>query len=319
MIVKENWLTPDNQVNLYLQSVEDALKWDYRFSMFKQDRRYQIVLEHVSETHGASLWKFLTNKVSKNIISEFTFNDSVGTPRVYNYDGVIISPTTLRYIKSFYYLKELFGSLNGFKILEIGGGYGGLCSILNQAYDIENYTIADLPQVCNLQKKYIETLWKNKEKKINFTTISSMSDLIDCQQYDLVISEFALSELDMDIQEKYIDKISSIKRGYIASNACYDRAVQFFNKAKMYNNFDFVKLLKSQNASLRGIYDSHPSGEIEDLGLIYWGSACSEKKMEAKKGEYYEVVHEQLKASNYDKEKINWIVNGFQENKIGIL
>ena len=314
MTNRDQWLTVPDQISSYLQAIDEALADDSKFSTFKQDFRYQYILEHLGRERGAGLWSFLKDKVSEEDILKCQINDVFGSPQVYEYDGVTISPTTLRYIKSAYYLNKMFGSLDNFSILEVGGGYGGLCTVLNTLYDIQKYTLVDLEGPGKLQDKYIRTIENYgtsigyRNSNIKHEIVCSLDDLGDCEEYDLIISEFAFSELDMHLQKQYLSKFSLISKGYIGSNACYDRAEQFFGRSRMLNNIDIVEALKDNNAALRGVYDSHPSGEAEDLGVIYWGCTLSEEEKSKKRIEYNEVIINQFKESKYDEAKIKEIL-----------
>jgi len=54
-------------------------------------------------------------------IKLFRLNDSIGSPNIYNIEGVAISPGTLRYLRVLHDIIEI----NPTSILEVGGGYGG--------------------------------------------------------------------------------------------------------------------------------------------------------------------------------------------------
>jgi len=70
----------------------------------------------------------------------FEANDHVGDPERYLYDKLLISPSTLRYCKVFSDLVNLFTSLDGYSICEIGGGYGGQCRIIDAGSPLNEYT-----------------------------------------------------------------------------------------------------------------------------------------------------------------------------------
>ena len=70
--------------------------------------------------------------------------------------GCEISATTARYIKNLSDLINLFGSLDGMRIAEIGGGYGGLCKIISDQFELDSYTLFDLPDCLDLSKKFLD-------------------------------------------------------------------------------------------------------------------------------------------------------------------
>jgi len=95
-----------------------------------------------------------------------------------------------------------FGPLDGMRICEIGGGYGGQCKMICERYKPGCYHIIDLPEVCELQRRYCDAECYTEPTG---------------QEYDLVISNYALSEI---IDNKpYIDGVlRKSKHGYIACN-----------------------------------------------------------------------------------------------------
>jgi len=102
-------------------------------------------------------------------------------------------------------LVELFGSLDGMRICEIGGGYGGQAKMIWDIFEPPVYHIIDLPEVCDLQKRYLE------DTRVKcFTKPTGL-------YYDLVISNYALSEIPDN--KHYIESVlKKSKHGYITCN-----------------------------------------------------------------------------------------------------
>jgi len=124
-----------------------------------------------------------------------------------------------------------FGPLDGMRICEIGGGYGGQAKAILDEYKPVWYHIIDLPEVCELQKRY--------EPRVSTFTEPTYQD------YDLVISNYALSEIPDN--KLYIDEVlRRSKHGYITCNT------------------DFVKLDFP--------YSRHPDikGERETNYILVW-------------------------------------------------
>lgn len=98
-----------------------------------------------------------------------------------------------------------FGSLDGMRICEIGGGYGALAKMICDNYAPELYHIIDLLEVCELQRRYLDG------SQVECFTEPTGHD------YDLVISNYALSEI-VD-NKPYIDGVlRRSKHGYITCN-----------------------------------------------------------------------------------------------------
>lgn len=205
----------DDQV--YPQSCLKASN-DYKFFVnFRRDPIYNRVLEHVSYDQGSEYLKLLYDRNDAEIlysISSFKKNDLYGNPRMYEYHKIgMISPTTLRYIKVLSDLKIHFQTLNNFNICEIGVGYGGQCRIINAYYKPATYCLVDIKPALDLAQRFLD----------NYIIPSTLSyktmNELDQKNYDLVISNYAFTELPRVIQDVYLNKvILNSKRGYITYN-----------------------------------------------------------------------------------------------------
>ena len=86
--------------------------------------------------------------------------------------------------------------MSGWKVAEIGGGYGGLAKILLDVFAVAQYSIYDLPEVVELQKRYSQA--------VNLTHLIHPRTLDDAtpsdSDLDLVISNYAISELQEEAQ-----------------------------------------------------------------------------------------------------------------------
>lgn len=203
---------------LYLIAVENAVKNSKAFRSFKSHPYYRRVLEHVSFDQGQSYLDIL-KKDSPEIIDKISLlklNDLIGNPIKYEYDLIgEISPTTLRYAKVASDLKLLFGNLHNFSIAEIGCGYGGQMLVIDQIFNIKKYLLFDLFPVLKLIQKYLESHLLNSSYET-----STLNQYDDIRDFDLVISNYAFSELPLPLQIKYVEKvISKSKRGYLTMNS----------------------------------------------------------------------------------------------------
>lgn len=182
---------------------------------FKKNPEYNKILEHLTYDDGlayltciSSNYPFLLSK-----IEGIKKNDSLGNPTVYDYPQVgTISPTTLRYVKIAGDIIRHFGNLERYRILEIGGGYGGQALILNQLFSLKRYFLIDLPEALHLQAKYLSHFGV-PYKTIQCDSLSSVAN------YDLVISNYAFSECEEAVQKLYLEKvISKAQKGYMICN-----------------------------------------------------------------------------------------------------
>jgi hypothetical protein len=178
---------------------------------FKRHCDFTYMLEHVSHEFGLQYKKLIENEFNSNI-ENYTdlikINDSIGNPSIYDIEGFHISPSNLRYIYHALLIKskiENWYNKNDIKIIEIGGGYGGLCFYLKNIMKNHklNYSIIDLPNVTQLQKYY-------------FNKTDLDIDIISCfdidkinENYDLVISNYCISEIEMNNRLEYLNKLTN--------------------------------------------------------------------------------------------------------------
>ena len=142
-------------------------------------------------------------------------NDSVGSPRSYMYpEFEKISPTTLRYIAVALDINKEMDIKRIHKIVEIGAGYGGQAAILDKFIPNLEYFIFDLPLVQKLIDKYLSSLGMR-----NFTHLS-LADSMENREFDLVISNYAFSELPRNLQIEYLERVLlKSKNGYLIMNS----------------------------------------------------------------------------------------------------
>lgn len=195
---------------------QEAASNDRLFKQFRSHPECRGMVDNVRHEMGEGMamvdtivekYPHLLTKLDK-----IRLEDRLGEPVSYQYPFVgYFCPTTLRYIKIAGDLEKLFPNLATFRILEIGGGYGGQCKVLSDLFGFVKYSIIDLPECLPLiakflnaqQVKNVQTLFRQEEK----------------EEYDLFISNYAFSEIDREEQLFYLNQfISSIPRGYITYN-----------------------------------------------------------------------------------------------------
>ncbi len=211
-------LRSDSDNGAYLHSVRMAIASYKHFKNFKRDKSYNKILEHVSEREGAEYLAILRRRndgIFELARDTLLKSDEIGNPRKYDYGtGSSLSPTTLRYLKVASDLKLLFGELDGRKLAEIGGGYGGQCLVCDAVFNTGEYHVFDLPDVTKLVAKYLESFL------LNGVYVPRTINTAAPQEYDLVISNYAFSELPRAVQEVYIRKVlGRARRGYLTMNS----------------------------------------------------------------------------------------------------
>lgn len=194
-----NWMVKGQMLADYLEACKTA-----DLSNFKRDPRLTAIFEHTSVYQGHQYLEFIEENMPAMFGKPFT-NDLYGNPIQYPYKaGILVSPSTLQYIAVLVNLIQLCGSMDGLRIVEVGGGYGGQCRTILDVFKPRRYTIFDLEEVVVLQMKYLKhehcVYWMGRADA----------------EYDLFISNYALSEIKDNAE--YIELASRCKHGYITCN-----------------------------------------------------------------------------------------------------
>jgi hypothetical protein len=143
--------------------------------------------------------------------------DGLGNPILLA--GQQTSLVVTRYIKVAMDLRRLFGSLDGFRIAEIGVGWGGQCKIISTLWKPASYSLIDLPEVIGLATKYLKGVDAGAVRGIGNATRGFPPGM---GELDLVISNYALTELPLALQTAYYENlIRHSKRVYITDNSTW--------------------------------------------------------------------------------------------------
>jgi len=202
-----------------------AANEDELFKNFRNDTLYTKVLEHITFRLGQRYLDVIMKEdrpqFTKADWEDFCKNDLYGNPQLFRYDingnSTIISSNTLRYIKVLSDIVDLFDVKKLNTIAEIGIGYAGQCRLMmNYIRTIEKYALFDLPEVLQLAKRYLESY--GSTAKVEF--IDGTKPYHTDARYDLVISNYAFSELTRSAQDAYLDNIIlKSDAGYITWNS----------------------------------------------------------------------------------------------------
>lgn len=193
-----NWTVKGDVLKNYLQACKEVDVKD-----FKNDWRLTPIFEHTKRIVALNY----ISKVKKNhpeLLTKIYTNDTIGSPVLQDIGGWYGSNSTAQYIGVLSNLMNHFGDLSGLSICEIGGGYGGQALTILDNFSPKSYDIIDLPEVNIL----LEKVFKGTMVKVGST--------IPKKSYDLVISNYALSEIPDN--EKYLKLLKKCKHGYITCN-----------------------------------------------------------------------------------------------------
>lgn len=219
-----------------------AAQDDNIFQTFRSHQIYQEIVETCcSYEYGIFFSQEIIEKYPHLLYycKTICLEDKIGGPTSFYYPQIgTISPTVLRYIKIVGDLQREFGDLSNFNIVEIGGGFGGQCKIIHNICGFANYTIIDLPECTPLINKYL-SYFSIK----NFNTINN-HELLEQKKYDLIISNYALSEIDRFEQSHYLEMIINLAdHGYIIYND--------FSGINPFSLQEFVTLLQNKRKKVK--------------------------------------------------------------------
>jgi putative sugar O-methyltransferase len=211
------YLPSDSQLTKYEQEVGKILRSKSKWRNFRSRYHYRIVLEHVDPIHGREYLNTIkeSNPKAFDVIQEIKKNDKIGNPALHKYQETgYISPTTLRYLSVATQLGIKFNQMENFRIAEIGIGYGGQIRILDELFEIKEFVGFDLSDVQLLAGRYLQSYPVKCE--ISFPDIAQFKP----RSFDLIISNYAFSELPESLQREYIQKILKFSRhGYLTMNS----------------------------------------------------------------------------------------------------
>ena len=198
----------------YLSICVKASSNEEVFTKFRSCIEYKAILEHVDANLGAEYLAILLQRGYSPKKIQQILDGRIGKPSRFWYQKIgKASPTELRYIKVLSDLEEIFGSLTDFRIAEVGVGFGGQCSTVMKQAKILSYDLVDLPEVLDLASKYLKC--HQIEPRINLCKDFLPSE----KDFDLFVSNYALSELKYEVQMHYINNfILRSKRGYVIYN-----------------------------------------------------------------------------------------------------
>ena len=180
----------------------------------------------------------------------------LGKPRKFRFRPYgTFSPTLLRYLKVYIDLEKNFGPLKNLNIVEIGIGFGGQASLIGLLDKPLSYTFYDIPPVLELAKQFTNKL----EVPGNFEFIDGRNP--KSSNSDLVISNYAFSELNRVVQDQYLEHVVlPSPRGYITWNPLSEEMLGGYSLA------DLIRLIPNSQ-----IHPEKPN-TFEGNVIIIWGN-----------------------------------------------
>ncbi len=276
----EEWNVDCIKASEYLDICLDAGLYDDKFNVFKSNHKYRAILEHV----GVPISKVMLSDMGLDTVGSSPLNDFIlskidkmrdsnkyGNPELYDYPLIgVLSPNTIRYIKNSWDILtnigfDKFSSKDYKTIVEIGGGYGGMCTVIDSLIGFEKYYIFDLKEVNSLQSKYL-SMTKLSGDVFPITT-NECPNFRD-GEIDLVISTHALSEVPYNIQMEYIDKVlSKCKSFYMDWNSISENSELANDFEKGMSHTKFIEIMSQFDVKVYPSVRNCPEDPIDSPGI----------------------------------------------------
>jgi len=213
--VKRRFVTSLSDNGRYPQVCLDAAASVSTFRHFRRIRDYTAILEHVTPEQGRAYLSRVAHRPELlAALPRFGRNDEAGSPRLHDFSPHgRFSPTTLRYVKVLCDLLDRFGPLEGLSICEIGVGYGGQCRVVGEWSRPAEYCLVDLRPALGLAERFLDQFVL--PMPIDLRTLNTLRS----RDWDLVISNYAITEMPRDVQDAYMERVvRRSRRGYVTFN-----------------------------------------------------------------------------------------------------
>jgi predicted RNA methylase len=164
----------------------------------------------------------------------------IGDPITYPYPELgLLSPTQIRYAKILTDLIKLFPTLEGKDVLEIGVGNGGLAAQVSTHFKLNSYALVDLDDVLRLTSRTLKPF----DHTVDFSFIAPSVE--ESRATDLLISNYAFSELHKQVQDIYFDKyVRHAKSGYMIYNHIHEDSSISYTANEMCERIPGAMILK---------------------------------------------------------------------------
>ena len=210
------WLVPHASRKMWSDDCRNAVASESAFRQFRCLPGIRRVTENKPTKHAAALWQYVQDQCPQ-LCCFYPFLqkiDAIGSPLMADIDlERRLAPTTVGNFADLAALNLCFGSLTGMNIVEIGAGYGSLAAMIAHVHKPASYVIYDIPEAIALQQKFLSAV--GAKGVVHCTGMAPIRD-----QWDLVISDCALSELDPPTRNQYAELLLSRSlRGWIHWNS----------------------------------------------------------------------------------------------------
>lgn len=241
---KDIWIPNQSLGNNFFGVCSEVVNNEESFKTFKTNPTFCTIIGN--DIRSKSISDLLFNKLMFNEfklldnIDKFKTNDKYGSPYLYEYPNIgNISPGTLYFIDILRQIIHHFGDIENFNIVEIGSGYGGQSKIiLDQG--VKSYTCIDVIEPLMLCKKYLSFFDYDNVQFKEWTNITPSN-------YDLVISNWCLSEFNEEGIDYYIENVvKHCKYGFFLMNVWDVNGRQKYIIDKLKETFDIIDIFPEE-------------------------------------------------------------------------
>lgn len=217
---KGNWIPLNTIGSPFITECAKICENEEMFQNFKRNGVFcGIIANDVRDKRTSdSLYNKLKDTELFKDIDKYKSNDLYGNPVLYEYPSIgSISPGTLYFMDILNDILDKFGDISNLNVIEIGSGYGGQAKVLLD-YGVKSYTCVDVLEPLNLCKKYLGLFDYDNTSFITTNELEKL-DSPSFKKYELVISNWCLSEFDEYGMSYYVDKIiKNVDKGYFLMN-----------------------------------------------------------------------------------------------------
>ena len=200
--------------DLFLKECVKLCSDEEEFAVFKRNSIFtKIIGNDIRKKQISDVWyDFVKDTNLIDYLKKFKTNDIFGYPITYMYPKTgLISPGTLCFMSVLHDINTRLIDVKGKVVCEIGSGYGGQSKIFLD-YGASEVQLIDRTETLSLARKYLSKFSYNR---LRYSTINEIPE----QEYDLVVSNWCLSELDRQGTKFYLDNvISNSQNGYFLVN-----------------------------------------------------------------------------------------------------
>ena len=189
-------------------------------AVFRRDESYTNILG-VADFFGRRYLELINDDAILTLLAQSEAADRIGGPITHDFGGRQLSPNTVRYGKVLQDFTQLFPGYSSFQsIAEIGIGYGGQARMVSEharmhATALRSYTLVDILPVCLLAQSYLDHF--RMHPRCEYLT---KSQLPRDGRWDFIVSNYAFSEFDADLEREYLDLVVARSRsGYLTMNS----------------------------------------------------------------------------------------------------